>query len=369
MSNSETADPPTVIVLTVDGLSASMLGPYGNTAVETPAIDTISAASTTYEFAIVRSPALVSGMTSLWRPNSDSWLTDGVAGRSILVSDDTDIAALGEQAQFERIVPVNSPPVSKLASDLAATQTARFFIAAIEAVESMQPGDFCWLHFQGLTGPWDAPLEYRLALADEDDPDPPESFARPIRTFNAADIDPDELLGYQQSAFAQVQILDECIALLMERIGETPELEDVAWVLTSPRGYPLGEHGIVGSWDNVYNESLHVPLMIRNAGQRLGQRNFWLTQDDSVSQASARLIAGEEETGTLWPVTEAEVQQTIAQSKTENWSSIQTPEWKLIESADGETTLLYSKPDDRWEVNDVSRRCPAIVDELIARRS
>ena len=50
--------------------------------------------------------------------------------------------------------------------------------------------------------------------------------------------------------------------------------------------------------------------------------------------------------------------------------SIQTHAWKLIKktSADGlsngDQLELYAKPDDRWEVNDVSRRCPKIVEAL-----
>ena len=51
-------------------------------------------------------------------------------------------------------------------------------------------------------------------------------------------------------------------------------------------------------------------------------------------------------------------------------ASIQTQAWKLIRKT-GKSDLqtdpqfeLYAKPDDRWEVNDVSRRCPQIVAEL-----
>ncbi len=42
--------------------------------------------------------------------------------------------------------------------------------------------------------------------------------------------------------------------------------------------------------------------------------------------------------------------------------AIQTHAWKLIRH--GSKCELYAKPDDRWEVNDVSRRCPHIVESL-----
>lgn len=43
-------------------------------------------------------------------------------------------------------------------------------------------------------------------------------------------------------------------------------------------------------------------------------------------------------------------------------NTLQTHAWKLI--TDGDRTSLYVKPDDRWEINDVSRRCPGIVEAM-----
>ncbi len=43
-------------------------------------------------------------------------------------------------------------------------------------------------------------------------------------------------------------------------------------------------------------------------------------------------------------------------------TAIQTTDWKLI--ADGQQYRLYSKPDDRWEVNNVADRCPIELAEM-----
>jgi hypothetical protein len=43
---------------------------------------------------------------------------------------------------------------------------------------------------------------------------------------------------------------------------------------------------------------------------------------------------------------------------------IQTHAWKLIRQQNG-AVKLYAKPDDRWEINDVSDRCPLIVEKLV----
>jgi hypothetical protein len=48
--------------------------------------------------------------------------------------------------------------------------------------------------------------------------------------------------------------------------------------------------------------------------------------------------------------------------------AVRSPAWLLRESqADGETRReLFAKPDDRWEVNEVSSRCGDVAEQLAA---
>ena len=52
----------------------------------------------------------------------------------------------------------------------------------------------------------------------------------------------------------------------------------------------------------------------------------------------------------------------VAWTQSGDVNALQTHAWKLI--VEGDRTSLYVKPDDRWEVNDVSRRCPSIVESM-----
>jgi len=55
-----------------------------------------------------------------------------------------------------------------------------------------------------------------------------------------------------------------------------------------------------------------------------------------------------------------------ANSTADSWNSIQTGNWKLIHPSDStDSAQLFAKPDDRWDMNDVSRRCADVVDELL----
>ena len=51
----------------------------------------------------------------------------------------------------------------------------------------------------------------------------------------------------------------------------------------------------------------------------------------------------------------------------QNERALQNRFWKLIrrqEENGEEKWRLYVKPDDRWDANDVSSRCPQILEEL-----
>jgi hypothetical protein len=45
-------------------------------------------------------------------------------------------------------------------------------------------------------------------------------------------------------------------------------------------------------------------------------------------------------------------------------AGIQTRDWKLLRKPDG-TLMLFAKPEDFWDANDVALRYPAICDTLV----
>src|SRR4029453_2326583 len=51
----------------------------------------------------------------------------------------------------------------------------------------------------------------------------------------------------------------------------------------------------------------------------------------------------------------------IASSASER--ALRTPAW-YARFSESEATELYLKPDDRWEVNDLARRCPEVAEAM-----
>ena len=71
----------------------------------------------------------------------------------------------------------------------------------------------------------------------------------------------------REHAYAgQVPVLDLCLATLMEVLDEHPRRDELLLLVTSPSGFPLGEHLRVGSVDDaLYGELVHVPAIMRAA--------------------------------------------------------------------------------------------------------
>ncbi len=350
---------PATVVLIIDGLSANLPGPYGNTTVDTPTLNRFAAESALFDFCFSESPNLAEAYSVLW----EGLIDEG----SILVSDSQEVLTLGAQRPFDSIVDASGPKKSSLATDIAETQTANFFIHAIEALQNLDSDGLCWLHHCGLAGQWDAPWEMRNAFADEEDPEPPTEIERPVGSFDAAQDDPDVLLGYQQSAYAQLVVIDQLFGIFLEQLKLNGILDKLSIVFTSPRGYPLGEHGTVGQFNNLYNETIHVPLMIRRAGPSqsgqpvFGSRHQGMVQFGQLNRMIDGLLDGGFHSVPFCDV---------AVSKVDRLSSLHNGKWKLIQNPDTpDEAQLFAKPDDRWDVNNVSRLCADVVEELSAPAS
>jgi hypothetical protein len=142
--------------------------------------------------------------------------------------------------------------------------------------------------------------------------------------------------------------------------------------VTSPRGYPLGEHRRVGSAEPaLYSELLHLPLFIRVPGiepmrvQRIFQPHELPT---FVARTCGWQSAGREVPGLDTLERFGQENGGVGYSVANNQRAIRTPAWFLRTSSDpsnGPQHELFAKPDDRWEANEISSRC-AEATELLA---
>ena len=355
------------VVIVVDRLGAAYLGPYGNTWLETPTFNALASQSLVCETVLAQSPALDDVYRTYWGS------LRAIVGSGISAAFVTDDALLAEHplsANFRHRTVVNAEATEQCAQDVAETGLARLFAAAAETLAGLAPPYLLWVHARGMAGPWDAPLEYREQFRDKEDPEAGD-FATPPELRIGKDFEPDELLKLTHAYAGQVLLLDSQLGAFLELFAERHERETLLAV-TSPRGYPLGEHGRVGACDDaLYGELLHVPLVVQFPENRaaLARTQAILQPDDLAAALAEHFGHPPQIPSILWQQARSENHppRELALASSHEQRAIRTPAWFLRESIrDGSMQQeLFAKPDDRFEVNDVSSRCAQEV-ELLA---
>jgi len=373
------------VVVVIDRLGAGWLGPYGNTWLDTPNFNRLAARSVLCETVIADTPDLSGAYRGYWtgrhamEPENEgrrglAELATAAGATAVLVSDDRQVVEHPLAGKFgdRRLLPANS--AARPAQTIEQTELFSLFDAAHQALREQTRPFLLWIHARGMSGPWDAPLELRYQFADEEDPDPP-SFVEPPSIVLPEDFDPDELLGFVHAYAGQVALADMCLELLLNGLDEHPLRDETILVVTSPRGYPLGEHQRVGPCDNsLYGEVLHVPLFVQSPDDGLAlMRSRQVIQSRElsslVSESCGWHVSGGRQASALLRELYGESPETanVACAVGPAQRAIRTPAWFLRELStdDGPQRELFAKPDDRWEANEVSSRCSDIV-ELLA---
>jgi len=381
------------ICLVVDRLHAGYVGAYGNTWIETPWLDRLAAESMVFDQCLIDSPQLGSLCRSYWqgwhpllgssvpedRPALPSLLGGAGVGTTLL-TDEPAVARHPLSRAFDSLIRLDLPEFPQVAEGVDQTHVARCFARVVDWLESAREPFLLWCHLTGLGGPWDAPLEFRIRYAEQDDPDPPDSAEAPCQMLEE-DYDPDQLLGISQAYAGQVSLVDVCVGALLEYLHDSSTGQETLLTLASARGFPLGEHRRVGAYDDsLYGELVHVPLwlrfpdslgqaarsqaLVRPADLRSTLLDWWGIADRAQSPGAASLMPlVREETDSIRDrlcIVESGGGATGHRCETlVDWSrAIRTPAWYLRQ---GDEPELYAKPDDRWEVNDVADRCDEVV--------
>ncbi len=369
------------ICLVVDRLHAGYLGAYGNSWIETPALDRLASRSLVFDRSLVDSPQLERLYRSYWQgwhalcpapaesqPTLATLLREAGVSTALL-TDEPQVARHPLAVDFDELIEIDPPWQPQIAGEIHQTHFARCFMQMIEWLTAARGPFLLWYHLGGLGTTWDAPLRFRQAYWEEGDPPPPTIADVPERML-PEDHDPDELLGITQSYAGQVAMLDACLGAMLEFLDGRPAGQETLLTLVSARGFPLGEHRRVGPCDDaLFGELVQVPWMLRfpdAAGAAVRSQalvepaDLWATLLDwwRVDGVPAAPTAR-----SVMPIVRQECDAlrdrlcVVAGAE----RAIRTPAWYLRA---GDEPELFAKPDDRWEVNDVTSRCQEVVEGL-----
>ena len=141
---------------------------------------------------------------------------------------------------------------------------------------------FAYVSFMAPHDPRTMPQEY-LDLYDPDEIDLPESFL-PEHPFDNGELrirdellaafprTPDEVRRHIAAYYAMITHADAQIGRVMDVLKETGQADNTIIVFAGDNGLAVGKHGLMGK-QNLYEHSIHVPLMMAGPGVPEGKRS------------------------------------------------------------------------------------------------
>jgi arylsulfatase A-like enzyme len=410
-----------VLVISVRGLHLGYLGCYGNSWIETPAIDGLAAEGIVFDQHFATNPEPSAARRS-WR--TGRWHLPALTPQSSETpAVEADLLALLRQAKVATHLIVDgsrdAPPgfdhgwdqvvvVPPRAEETPLEQTLS---AAVHVMSELLSKNnwLVWVDLATLVPPWDVPEEYvspyfeadsiadEVEDVDEEDEDDagvqdivpePAAPSEPMEPFfdpqpgRVARDDGETLDRLQYSYASAVTFLDAGLDALVEEIGNLGLGDEIVFLLTSDHGFPLGEHGVIGLYRPwLHDELIHLPLLLSLPhGNDAGRRVAALTQSCDLLPTLLELfgvpVPAEVQGESLLPLARGETQQSrphavIGVELGDGLEfALRTPEWSLDlplrtpEHDPPRSTQLYAKPEDRWEVNNLLQHHLDLADEL-----
>ena len=173
---------------------------------------------------------------------------------------------------------------------------------------------------------------------------------------------PDEIKKHIMEYYAMVTHVDRRVGDIVKALKETGEYENTIIVFAGDNGLAVGQHGLMGK-QNVYEHSVRVPLMIKQAGKDVkGQKSDKLCYLIDVFPTLCEMVGANIPSSvdgvSLVPAIKEDkpVRDYLYYSYMDNQRAVSDGEWKLCEyNVKGvRTTQLFNLKADPWEMNNLA---------------
>ena len=376
------------IVIVLRGCPAGWLGTYGNEWVVTPNLDQFAAEGVLFDQHVSDCPDPIAAGEAWFHGSRLLEELHAAEVRTVFARanhPDTD-APPSYYAAWKEVFDARP----QADDDSPLDNLIRSLPSLLDKLASI-PRWLVWVEVDRLLPPWDVSQEvFEAYLEDEvedaeneeEDEEPIEPYADP--PTGPFDISDSLALQWLHTTFAAVVTsLDADLGRLFEELRTRGLDQTAAWLVTSDLGYPLGEHGQVGlhrPW--LHEELVHVPLLLRLPGAaEAGRRVSAFTQPADLAPTLLGLFGVDALVACspghdLLPLVRGEVESvrphahTVLECNGMKEASIRTNEWTYLlplgAAADDpqRRPLLFARPDDRWEINDVLSLHEEVAQEL-----
>lgn len=322
-------DPPNVILISLDSLRADHLGVYRYDRETSPAINQLASDATVFERAVAPTPwtlpTHVSLLTSQYAhthqvdrlnrslPRNTLTLTSALKSADYsthaIVSGPLLQARYGMDNGFDAYDDTlargsNRASHSKVTGEAMVTQVSRF-------LGSAEPPFFLFAHY------WDAHYDYN----------PPDRYARRFDPEYSGKVSPvdfirnkainknmerrdlDHLIALYD---AEITWVDTQVGKLVAALKQSGHYENSIIILTADHGDEFFEHGEKGHQHSLYEELLHVPLIMKfpdvEGGGRIPSRVSLIDVMPTVLDALGLDIPHGTQGRSVWPLLRGESQ-------------------------------------------------------------
>ena len=162
--------------------------------------------------------------------------------------------------------------------------------------------------------------------------------------------------------YAMITHLDAQLGRVLDTLAQTDHLDDTIIVFTSDNGLALGRHGLMGK-QNLYEHSIHIPLIIRGPGIARGQKRDTLCYLHDVYPTLCELadlsVPSSVKSSSLIPIVKGRKRdptKTLFFAYKDFQRAVRDSRYKLIEYAvNGQrTTQLFDLEADPWEMDNLA---------------
>jgi arylsulfatase len=382
---------PDVFLFVVDTLRADALGCYGGPGNPTPNLDAFARTALVYERAHSQSswtlPSTASILTGLhpdqhgardgysaYLLDSNETIAEALASRGFTTGGFSANAILSPTANFDQGFETYQclpwPNARKL---------SRRVLDWLDGHESDRV--FVWAQFVDPHSPYDAPCEpsrpgepQASALARADFGELRDRATRDLAQPSPAnDAELKQVAARAHELYLdEVRYFDRCFGRFLDELRARGRLDDAIIVVTSDHGEEFLEHGSLSHGNHLYEETVHVPLIVHAPGLTPGRTDAPVTGRDVKPLLLDLLGLGgagaADELARLPRSEEAHLVTDIAlepgHEGTVRREALLKGSLKLIETPAVGRSELYDVAHDPRELEDVSKRVPRVSGAL-----
>ena len=135
---------------------------------------------------------------------------------------------------------------------------------AVEWLSTAEDGFFCWAHYMDVHHPCFPPQSYRArhGVDDVQQSTVQEWYSQFLS--DEVTLQDDALSKLRHLYDAAIEYTDDQIGRLIDELRSSGRYEDTLVIFTSDHGELFGEHGMYGKPFRMFDELLHVPLVVVN---------------------------------------------------------------------------------------------------------